>query len=126
MYRFDYYFPTAFDDWDDADGTWSTAEAEAVYDEIALRALLRNIDRYSDYGPNATDFVTTCDADTNGEISDTELYNCWSAGVYPWRLAGFDAVYDDMFAYFDVDESGSLEGDEITAFQAHLSGDDSY
>jgi Ca2+-binding EF-hand superfamily protein len=125
MYRFDYYFPQAFAAWDTetADGTWNTAEAEAVYDEIERRALMRNISRYTDYAPSASTWIATCDTSGEGEVTIDELYDCWSAGVYEWRIDAFDAVYEDMFNYFDANDDDKLTGDELLAFQSRLSDD---
>jgi Ca2+-binding EF-hand superfamily protein len=84
---------------------------------------MRNISRYTDYAPSASTWIAACDANTDGEVTIDELYDCWSAGVYEWRIDAFDAVYEDMFNYFDANDDDKLTGDELLAFQSRLSDD---
>jgi len=98
----------------DSDDAWSEDEQGWLSTHILLS-------RYSQWAPS--DLVSTCDTDESdladgsgfsGDLSKTELYDCWVANVPECLVATFDTDFETLWTAFDADTNDTLDtGDEF-------------
>jgi len=76
---------------------------------------------YNQWAPST--LIDTCDTDESeladgtgfsGDLSKTELYDCWVANVPDCLVATFDTDFETLWAVFDADANDTLDtGDEF-------------
>jgi hypothetical protein len=100
-YYIPYYFPWVFNEYDgDDDDSISSAEMDALYEEIARREMVWALMKIDQDIPELGD----CTFADPTAPTKAECGACWKANVSWWRRYYFDYWFDIVWAWFDEDE----------------------